>query len=293
MHSVKDFTRHKLEHMKASGGPPANLDRDAEAEGDNYGMTAARSSSSAEFKAGGHAEHGKKPHMGRQHRAHGGRALIRHDVTKPTAEPIRMGDAVKLARGGKAHHPDEAEDRALVKKMVKAEARTGERHGGRTHRADGGATGAESDANRMTHKEREDLANEKRGGRIHRASGGRAKGKTVVNVIVAGGRGAQPQGSGPMAMAPPPAPMGPPPPPPRPMMPPGGMPVGGAPMGPMGAPPGGMPMRAHGGKVDGFKNFGRGGVKGGQTVKETGGGAGALARLQKAKREGARYPRGE
>ena len=261
MHSVKDFTRHKLEHMKASGSPPANRDRDDAAEGDDYGMAAARGSSSAQFKAGGHVEHGKKPHMGRAHRARGGGILgNKHDVTKPTAEPIRQGNYVKLASGGAARG-EGARD----------------------------AEGEEQTA-RMNKAEKEQYANEKRGGRIHRASGGRAKGKTVVNVIIAGNRG-QPQGAPPpMAAPPPPPPMAaPPPPPPHPMP---MMPSGGAPMGPMGAPPGGMPMRAHGGKVDGFKNFGRGGVKGGPSVRE-GGGGGARGRLQKAAAEGAHYPRGE
>ena len=273
MHSVKDFTRHKLEHMKASGSPPANLDRDSEAAGDDYGQTAARTSSSAQFKHGGHAEHGKKPHMGRAHRAHGGGILGRkHDITKPTAEPIRQGDSVKLAKGGRAHH----------------EAGGGVRGEG--------ARDAENDAKtrKMNVAEKDQYANEKRGGRIHRASGGRAKGKTVVNVIIAGGKGQQSPPPGPMptgAIPPPPPPMaGPPPaPPPHPMP---MMPSGGAPMGPMGAPPGGMPMRAHGGKVDGHKDFGRGGVKGGQSVHE-GGGGGGRGRLQKAAAEGAHYPRGE
>lgn len=42
-------------------------------------------------------------------------------------------------RGGKAEgHPDEAEDRALVKKMVKHAALTGKKAGGRLHKAGGG-----------------------------------------------------------------------------------------------------------------------------------------------------------
>jgi hypothetical protein len=35
-----------------------------------------------------------------------------------------------MKRGGKAEHPDEREDRVLVKKMVKGEALTGKKHGG-------------------------------------------------------------------------------------------------------------------------------------------------------------------
>ena len=37
---------------------------------------------------------------------------------------------LNLKRGGKAGHPDVAEDKALIRKMVKPEARTGKKHGG-------------------------------------------------------------------------------------------------------------------------------------------------------------------
>ena len=252
MHSIKEFTRDKLKKMEASGGPPVNVDRDADARADDYGFTEARSSNSAKFKHGGHAEHGKKPHMGRAGRATGGRAPT-HDITKPTIEPIHMQDNVKLrARGGKASHPDEREDRELVHKMVKKEALSGEKKGGRVHRKDGGGMRSEGarDAedeekmSRMSGGEKEEMANERRGGRIHRARGGKAKGKTVVNVIVGAGHDQPPQA--PAMMAPPPPPPPAPMPPPRPpmappgggMMPPGGMPVGGAPMGAAGAPVG-------------------------------------------------------
>jgi hypothetical protein len=49
----------------------------------------------------------------------------------------RGGRAMRKA-GGKAEHPDVAEDRALVKKMVKSSALTGKKEGGRTARATGG-----------------------------------------------------------------------------------------------------------------------------------------------------------
>lgn len=123
------------------------------------------------------------------------------------------------ARGGEVH-TDEAEDRALIKEMVKPkDLKKGER------RVEGRA----------------------RGGKMDRPG----KAKTVVNVIVPPGGGGAP------AMPPhPPVMVGPPPgpsmalPPPRPVMPP---PQPG--MGPMaGPPPGGMPPpgimpRSKGGKV--------------------------------------------
>lgn len=310
MHSIKEFTRDKLKKMEASGGPPVNVDRDADARADDYGFTEARSSNSAKFKHGGHAEHGKKPHMGRAGRATGGRAPT-HDITKPTIEPIHMQDNVKLrARGGKASHPDEREDRELVHKMVKKEALSGEKKGGRVHRKDGGGMRSEGarDAedeekmSRMSGGEKEEMANERRGGRIHRARGGKAKGKTVVNVIVGAGHDQPPQA--PAMMAPPPPPLPAPMPPPRPpmappgggMMPPGGMPIGGAPMGAAGAPPmrppmpGGMPMRARGGKVsEPHEHFGTGGTRAKAKMKEEFGGGGGEGRLEKARREGAHY----
>lgn len=314
MHSIKEFTRDKLKKMEASGGPPVNVDRDADARADDYGFTEARSSNSAKFKHGGHAEHGKKPHMGRAGRATGGRAPT-HNITKPTIEPIHMQDNVKLrARGGKASHPDEREDRELVHKMVKKEALSGEKKGGRVHRKDGGGMRSEGarDAedeekmSRMSGGEKEEMANERRGGRIHRARGGKAKGKTVVNVIVGAGHDQPPQA--PAMMAPPPPPPPAPMPPPRPpmappgggMMPPGGMPIGGAPMGAAGAPPGGMPMRppmpggmpmrARGGKVsEPHEHFGTGGTRAKAKMKEEFGGGGGEGRLEKARREGAHY----
>lgn len=296
-HSVKDFTKEKLHKMEASGGVPHNLDRDRDAESDNYGMTAAGVSSSARFKRGGMA-HGeaKKPHMGRAHRATGGRTGPERDMNKSSTDVTHIPDNVKLrARGGRAHD-DEAEDRALVKKMVKSDARTGENRGGRTHNAEhrhhrstGGSATAKDEYTQAGRTMGNEAASGKdqftggdyvpshsKGGRAHRAHGGRSgKGKTVVNVIVAGGKGQQPQGPMPMAPPPMPPPMPPAPPPHPPMMPPpGGMPpgmppgAGGPPM-----PPPGMPMRARGGKIPGPKDGGNGG----------------LGRLEKAREEGARY----
>lgn len=44
-----------------------------------------------------------------------------------------------VRKGGGAKHPDEAEDRKLVERMVKKEARTGKKHGGRDEACGGGA----------------------------------------------------------------------------------------------------------------------------------------------------------
>lgn len=101
-----------------------------------------------------------------------------------------------------------------------------------------------------------------------RARGGRAgKGKTVVNVIVGGGKPDMPPPAPPPSMPPP---MPPPPPPqahPPIAMPPGapaGMPPGGPAGMPPGMPPGGapMPMRASGGKVYNPDKGGAGGAMG-------------------------------
>jgi len=272
-HSVKSFTRDKLHKMEASGrgidSVPHNMDSDAAAESDNHGMAAAKTSNSASFKHGGAAH---KPHLGRKHREHrehratGGAvgAKAHHDVTKPSFDPIRANEYQQLrARGGRAHG-DEPEDRALIDKMVKPGALTGKRRGGRTH----------------DEKHRHHRAD---GGRVGYASGGKAKGKTVVNVIVGAGRGQQAPAPAPMAppMAPPPPPM-PPPRPPIAGMPPGA--AGGAPMPmpiPMGAgagPQGIPPAALHGGLPPGLR------ARGGRIHEEYGAGGG-MGRLEKASRE--------
>lgn len=177
----------------------------------------------------------------------------------PMVAPMR-------AKGGKVHD-DEAEDKALIKKMVKPEARKEKMCGGRTKKADGGNLGAYqtamdeylatpradrkaargklADANKAYNQSvaddksrpqaSRDLATmrlgNKNGGRAKRATGGRAKGKSNINIVIAPQPAAQPG----MPMGMPPRPMMPPPPPP----PAGGAP-GGMPPGAMGA--GFMPM---------------------------------------------------
>ena len=143
-------------------------------------------------------------------------------------------------KGGAVKHSDEAEDKSLIKKMVKGEALK-RKEGGGVFSGKGypfKVPGAD-------------------GGRTARASGGRAtKGKTNINIIVAAGKG--PQGGPPAGMMPPPPSGGgrpvmmPPPPPggagagapPMPMPIPMPMPMGGAGGPPPGMPP--MPRKAGG-----------------------------------------------
>ena len=130
------------------------------------------------------------------------------------------------ASGGRVHD-DAAEDRAMIKKMVKKGAM----------RADGGQVVARSD-------------------RPNRAAGGRTKAKgkgNTVNIVIAPG-GGKPAG-GPMVppMAPPMMPPRPPMAAAPPMPPPGGLPPGaGAPMRPPmspAVPPVSLPPRSDGGRA--------------------------------------------
>lgn len=158
-----------------------------------------------------------------------------------------------FAAGGHVKEDDETEDRKLVKKMVSH---------AKIKLKDGGCVEGAAGKRRLDHY----------------ASGGRTKGKsghkTVVNVVMPQGGDKSPMAP-PMAMPPPRPPMAPPPAMPPPgagMAPPGGgMPPPRPPMPGMGAPPpGGMPMRARGGGVPHL----------------TGGGGGAIARLEKMKAYG-------
>jgi len=151
----------------------------------------------------------------------------------PASEAIsRSGKYQNYKRGGKVSHDDEPEDRSLIKKMVKSDALTGKKAGGKV------PTKSYIPENTVT-----------KSARAGRASGGAAngKGRTTVNIIVGAGRGQDqampvpapgapaarqpmqappmmppqmPQAA-PMPMAPPPAPMGG-----APQMPPGGLPMG-------------------------------------------------------------------
>lgn len=152
---------------------------------------------------------------------------VRNQEEKESKTPLLPSDDIKRAKGGKAKHPDVAEDKKLIKKMVKPEARTGRKHGGNVFSGDSltkipGAVG----------------------GRSAHAHGGKAKGKTNINIIISSGRKDGAEG------IPPNAPVNPPRPPAVPMpmpMPPagGGMPMGAAP--PMGgAMPPQMPRKSGG-----------------------------------------------
>jgi hypothetical protein len=153
----------------------------------------------------------------------------------------RLSRAAGLKKGGKVHE-DVAEDKALIKKMVKAEARTARKEGG------GVFTGPGYPGK---------VPGVVPGGRSPHARGGKAgKGKTNINILIGAGKPAD-MAANPMG--------GPTPPPggiPVPVPPPAGGPPGGAPMpmpmpmpGPAGPPgPPGMPMaRKSGGRT--YKSY--------------------------------------
>lgn len=158
-------------------------------------------------------------------------------VKKGALSPLRG-----MKKGGKVHD-DVAEDKALIKKMVKSSARTGKddggaaeddsgmKKGGRAARATGGGIFSGSGYP-------DKIPGVVPGGRNPRKSGGRAKGKTNINIIIGAGK---PAGAADMA----PNPMGGPTPPPGipvPVPPPAGGPPGGAPPMPMPMPgPAGPP----------------------------------------------------
>ena len=259
----RDHTSATLRRMDVSGSSPGNLDRDKDAEGDNYGLTAARSSDASSFKMTGAP---KSPHLGRPGRQAGGRISGNLQRTRrtpdETASDIANEDKVvnELAKdratGGRIDrayggHADEREDRAIVGNMVKPSAMRAT--GGRIGRSTGGSATATSDYTQAGRTYDNDDAsgkdritggsyapNHAKGGRVDRARGGRTKGKTTVNVIIGGDKQQPPAMPPPM----PPPPMGA-----RGLV---GPPPGGAPMGPGGPPPPGgppMPMRARGGRI--------------------------------------------
>lgn len=167
-------------------------------------------------------------------------------------------------KGGAVKHPDVAEDKALIKKMVKGTALkrmeggkvfSGEGYPHKVPGADGGRTAKAGGGMLDATKRAMMLANDphvkssrvtvdqpppapqgdkkKHGGRTARASGGRTgKGKTNINIVIAAGKGQQP------GMPPAGGLMPPPPPPPAG----GGRPVAVPPPPPGGAGAAPMPM---------------------------------------------------
>jgi hypothetical protein len=167
----------------------------------------------------------------------------------------RLSRAAGLKKGGKVHE-DVAEDKALIKKMVKPEARKARKEGGFLRTLGDRVAGdlASDEAMKIKDKIMGSLSgdNYKKGGRAKRATGGQVfsgpgypgkvpgvvpggrspharggkagKGKTNINILIGAGK--------PADMAP--NPMG------GPTLPPGGIPVPVPP--PAGGPPGGAPM---------------------------------------------------
>ena len=195
--------------------PPARP-KDLDAKPEMRGMSADEAQKFMEGrKAGGRT----KKMMGGPMMGDPRMSMVKDKAMEFAGNPVTPG----LKNGGKAKHPDEAMDKALIKKMVKPEARTGKSQGGvkRMNRESGG--GVFSGAGYP-----EKVPGVVPGGRMARKDGGRAKGKTNINIIIAAGKGDQPDGM----MAPPPGA----PPPGLPIPVPGG-PQGGPPPMPMAAPP--------------------------------------------------------
>lgn len=170
------------------------------------------------------------PRADRMPRKAGGRAMPKHD---DKAEDMKM-----MSEG----HPDEKQDKAMIRKMVKPGALTEKKDGGRAQRAGGGPTlSAEQIRKRdqlrgmyarsqaqwdamSDDQKREALTNAanangglekwraisdrgmKNGGRSAYADGGRAKGSTTINIVMPAGGGDKPMPM-PVPMGAAPAPM--------------------------------------------------------------------------------------
>jgi hypothetical protein len=187
--------------------------------------------------------------------------MVKKQAMNFQGNPVTPG----AKKGGKIEsHPDEAMDKALIKKMVKPEARA--------KRQDGG--GVFSGAGYPNK-----IPGVVPGGRTARKEGGRAsKGKgTNINIIISPGK----DGAGGMPPGLPPGmPMGMPPGPP-PGMPPGMPPGGAPPMMPPGPPPG-MPPGMPPGLPPGLGMPRKSGGRTYRSYKDMDAGAGSgLGRLEK------------
>ena len=176
--------------------------------------------------------------------------MVKRQAMNFQGNPVTPG----AKKGGKIKgHTDEAMDKALIKKMVKPEARAKRQDGGGVFSGSG-----------YPNK----IPGVVPGGRDAHARGGKAGKGTNINIIISPGK----DGDGGMPMGlppgpPPGTPMGLPPGPPPgmpPMMPPGGappmMPPGPPPGMPMGLPPGlppgmGMPRRSGGRTYRSYKDM--------------------------------------
>jgi len=142
----------------------------------------------------------------------------------------KHGGRIKRKAGGKAGHPDIAEDRSLIKKMVKKNALTGKNYGGRLGKAGGGALeiGGESKPKSKKGSKVTDI-------KINILAGGASKPPMLAGQPMGGGM-APPAGAGVPPL--PPALAGAAAAPPA-------MPMGGMP----GAPVPGLPGRKAGGRI--------------------------------------------
>ena len=195
-------------------------------------------------------------------------------VVPQPRERIPLGASPTFKKGGAAKHDDVAEDKKLIKKMVKTSAMKRDEHcwGGeaKKKKADGGkidwlrkkhASGGEVFSGDSLKK----VPGVVPGGRNAHKRGGKAKGKTHININVNAHPAGMPMAGGPMGgapMMPPRPPMAPPMAPPA-----GGPPMGGGQQidpamlamlakggagGPPQMPPQGMPMaRKSGGRAMG------------------------------------------